>query len=702
MLLVAIIDYLHKSMTIVKIKNIINRSFWHRSRPNIWISLFPELFRYRFQLMLFFVFLISLQSIGFQSSNRSTPVDNPVTNEVVLKFDSIFGAGLGLLYSKPDSARYYAKQTLELEGIENTGYQVRALNLLGASYNIESNFTQALDIYQQALEIAVKLDDTLRISNLYNNLGIANLKIGNYNEALDFLLKAMHYYDLILDEDSKSSTINNIGLLYMEIKNYDKALSYFRQAYDYALKRQDSLSISNSLTNFGVFYSNIGETDSAFKYMDKSIALNKRIDNQYGLTVVYVAKANAHNSLKDYEKARDLFNESLQVAKKLNHSYQIATANFGIASACLNLNEFDKSLQYANQAMQVAQEGNHEKIIATNHNILAEIYEKTGDYKNALAHYRTYIELENEIINQNKLHQIYNLEIDHLNQAKEIQQLEIQRQDLIISKKNNVILFIIIAFGLITGGVYLLYLNQNHRREALHQKAITSLTEKKSRAAIEAEIQERQRIGQELHDGLGQILSATRLSISAMQQKVFLTEQRKKELLDAAIESVDKAFYELRDISHNLAPSALTEKGLLGALKDLTEQVNKSNHIQAHFETYGMNGALDSIMENTIYRAVQELLNNAIKHADATGFFIQLVRSDQEITLMVEDNGKGFNKENTFILPGGGLNNIRSRVENLDGNIFIDAMENRGTIITIVIPIKKTKHVTKAYSGDGN
>jgi signal transduction histidine kinase len=96
------------------------------------------------------------------------------------------------------------------------------------------------------------------------------------------------------------------------------------------------------------------------------------------------------------------------------------------------------------------------------------------------------------------------------------------------------------------------------------------------------------------------------------------------------------------------------------------------------------------------------LLNNAIKHANAKGFFIQLVRSEKEITLMVEDNGRGFSKENTFILPGGGLNNIRSRVENLDGNIFIDAMENRGTIITIVIPIKKTKHVTQAYTGSGN
>jgi two-component system, NarL family, sensor kinase len=208
-------------------------------------------------------------------------------------------------------------------------------------------------------------------------------------------------------------------------------------------------------------------------------------------------------------------------------------------------------------------------------------------------------------------------------------------------------------------------------------------------------LQERNRIGQELHDGLGQMLSAVRMNISALQQKTSLNEESKKELVDFAIESVDKAFYELRDISHNLAPSVLAEKGLTGALKDLSNQVNQSKHLQMNFEVYGMNGSLDTLIENTLYRASQELLTNAIKHAKATTFSVQLVKSNTEITLMVEDNGKGFAIDQTLILPGGGLNNIRSRVENLNGQVFIDAMENRGSIVTIVIPIKHPEHARK-------
>jgi signal transduction histidine kinase len=105
-------------------------------------------------------------------------------------------------------------------------------------------------------------------------------------------------------------------------------------------------------------------------------------------------------------------------------------------------------------------------------------------------------------------------------------------------------------------------------------------------------------------------------------------------------------------------------------------------------ETFGLNASLDNLIENTLYRAVQELINNTIKHARATNIYLQLVKSETEITLMVEDNGVGFNMDETYILNGGGLSNIRSRVENLSGSIFIDAMANRGTIITIVIPLK--------------
>jgi len=256
-------------------------------------------------------------------------------------------------------------------------------------------------------------------------------------------------------------------------------------------------------------------------------------------------------------------------------------------------------------------------------------------------------------------------------------------------------MFIIVSFVFIVLGLYLFYMNFRHRQNVKLQETIISLSEKKSRAAIEAEIQERKRIGEELHDGLGQMLSVARLNISVLQQKTDLSEARKKELLDSSLHSVDEAFNELRNISHNLAPTVLSQKGLAGAVNDLAIQINQSNQMKMEVEVFGFYQSLDNLIENTLYRAVQELLNNALKYAKATTLFVQIIKSDTEITLMVEDNGIGFDADKVMLMSNGGLYNLKSRIENLNGTIFIDSSENRGTIVSIVILIKSTIHAGK-------
>lgn len=618
------------------------------------------------------------------------------------QFDSLFKAGFALLYTNPDSSRAMSLKAIEVLDNPKSKEHIRALNLMGASYNIQSNFSQALDVYKTTLEIAVRIADTATIANVYNNIGIANMKIGNYNEALEFLLKAMSYYDAMNEGLNKYKTISNVGLLYMEIENYEKSLTHFREALVGYRQFSDSIAIANVLTNMGIVISKMKNADSAFFYMDQAISINERTRNEYGLSVVYAGKASVCMALKESKMAIYYYEQSLKHAQMLNHINQKTMAILGLASANLNDGKSQLALEYANQAMKLAEESGNDKLLMEAHNVFAEIYKETHQYNKSLEHYQAYVQKEKDLISQNKLHQIYNLEIDYLNQTKAIQQLQIQQQDLLISRKNSIIIFIIVAFLLIMAGAYLLYLNNIHRRTVAHQNAILQLSEKNSRAAIEAEIQERRRIGQELHDGLGQMLSSIRMIVSALKKKSILTEERKDELIDAAIKSVDDAFTELRDISHNLAHSELTEKGLQGALKELSIQVNQSGHIKMKFEAFGLNGKMDTLVENTLYRAAQELLTNTIKYAHASNFFLHLVKSESEITMMVEDDGKGFCCEKTLSFQGSGINNIRSRVENLNGQVYIDSMENRGTIVTIVIPLKKVDHVSKSNQDNGN
>jgi signal transduction histidine kinase len=182
-----------------------------------------------------------------------------------------------------------------------------------------------------------------------------------------------------------------------------------------------------------------------------------------------------------------------------------------------------------------------------------------------------------------------------------------------------------------------------------------------------------------------------------LHQKKQLTDSRKEELFDTTFKSIDEAFNELRNISHNLAPALLSEKGLIEALKNLSDLVNKTNHLQMQLESFGFTTDLDSLTEHTLYRAIQELLNNVIKHAKASLFTVQLIKSEEEVTLMVEDNGRGFDVDGTGTNNGGGIGNIKSRVENLNGSMYVDSLIDRGTIVSIVIPLKHSNVKSKDH-----
>jgi len=642
------------------------------------------------------ILLIILILVCFQTkiSTAESPQPTGPDETANVVFDSIFNKCVALLYSYPDSARKIIFESKSHLLPEDTLSLIRLYNLAGATYSIQASYGDAIAYYTKGLNLAMKTKEEKRIADICNNLGAAYLKLGNHKDALELFHKALDIYERIGIEKELGTTHNNIGLLYMEIVNFDKALHYFQLANKKNIV-SDTVNIAARLTNIGSLYLEKGDYDSSFRYLEKSIKLHKSSGSIYGLSVALKVKANAFEELGDYKKAISNYRQSKNNAQLVNHHYQIADADLGLAGVYCKLNNIDQALAHADSALLIAGRLNNIKLKKDTYAVYANIFEETGNSRKALENYRKSVTLRDELINQNKLHQIYNLEIDKMSKDAEIQQLEIQRQELLLSKKNNIIIFIVVAFVLTLAGIYLLYINFNHRRKANLQETILSLTEKKSRAAAEAEIQERKRIGQELHDGLGQMLSVARLNISVLQQKRILSDTRKKELIGTALHSVDEAFYELRNISHNLAPSVLSVKGLATALRELVDQVNQSKHIKIQLEIYGINGSMDDIVENTLYRASQELISNTIKHSKASRFFMQVVKSEKEITMMVEDNGDGFDLENTLIRPGGGLSNIRSRVENLGGNIFVDSMKNRGTIVSVMVPLKKPEYAGK-------
>lgn len=590
-------------------------------------------------------------------------------------------------YEDPLAAREKSFSLLKKISPEDLDSKIKLLKYIGSSYVFETNYPEAIKYYNQALNIAEEMNNYNEIANLNNNLGMIFNEIGNFKTAYTYYFTALDNYDLAKNKDKKIGTLNNIGVIYLNLHNYDKALTFFKEALDSTVQHKDTILVASVMNNLAICYSE-KNPERALKELKSGISLSERVNNQYGLCISYQIMGNIYLNSKEKQKAYDAYSKSVEIAKKANLSHQLAISKVGLGRVLLSMGKIDSALSIAQEVMQVGEEQNSLVLKSEAHHMLSDLYKESNEFEKSLTHFQEHIKAQQELTNQTVINQIYDVEVNHLSQLNKMQHLELEKKEMAISNKNSLLFFLSLVFLLVLIGLYLAYRNHRHKQKVKLQTTVIELTKKKSNAALEAEIQERKRIGQELHDSLGYLLSLAGLNASVLHKRKDITEEKKNELLNSLMETIDDAFEEVRTISHNLAPALLSEYGLKGALKNISDRINQSSRLKMTFDTFGLDNKLEDLIENVLYRTVQEIVNNTIKHAEATELFIQIVRDQNQITLMAEDNGKGFDVEEIKKQSSFGLYHIKSAVENLNGNLFIDSKINRGTIISIFIPLK--------------
>ena len=203
---------------------------------------------------------------------------------------------------------------------------------------------------------------------------------------------------------------------------------------------------------------------------------------------------------------------------------------------------------------------------------------------------------------------------------------------------------------------------------------------------ITGQEEERKRIAKDLHDGLGGLLATVKLQFGALQKEM----QKISELnvYKKTNNLIDDACVEVRKIAHNMMPDALMKLGLYDAVKDMAENINENNKINIRVNNIGFEKRLDETKEVMLYRIIQELLNNILKHAEAKNIIIQFSQHENELTLTVEDDGKGFDVETAINKGGLGLKSIRSRVDYLKGKLEVDSEMGVGSTTTVRVGVQ--------------
>lgn len=657
--------------------------------------------------------LISVLWVVFPFFLGASFPDSEVQNNLLRVLDTTKGTGrvdvlnqlsLNAVYTSTTDALDYARSAFKLaRRMKYRSGESMALNRSGVAYDVLGRYDSALAYYYNAMTLSKTINDSKLSAGILNNIGLTHWHIGNANDACKYFFQALTYFELDKNTRGLANVNNNIGMVYKSIGNYDKAIVFLEKAHHLYKELEDKPGTGAVLTNIGQTYIFKNNFTKALEYLIRSVEIKNEIEDNYGLSISYNHLATLYMEAGDYNKALGYSYKAAEYGKMIDSEQSLADAYLKTAAISILDKQYDKAHKYNLLAEGLAARVKSDKLLLQVYHNWADIFEARGEFKKSLEYFKKYKETEDNVFSGIRYNQIYELELKHetaenemeialLNRQKRFQLLQIEAQELLISKRNTQIILIITAALVILLIWYNLYINYKHKHKIRLEDEYHKIKESRANELLAAEINERKRIGEELHDGLGQILSVLKLTLTSLEKKLLPDQLKQQELVENAVSLTDNAFGELRNISHNLAPIFLQEKGLVASIRNLLEPLQESKKFKVNMEFSEISNQIDNFTELTIYRVVQEAVNNILVHSGAKEINFQLLENDEELILMIEDDGVGFDINENKDKKGIGLNNIHSRIENIGGNVHIDTALSRGTIITIIIPLKQLQH----------
>lgn len=399
--------------------------------------------------------------------------------------------------------------------------------------------------------------------------------------------------------------------------------------------------------------------------------------------------ASTYSRIKQPDSAQYFASRSLVIAQRLKINWLIALNHFYLGIVNQFRNQSKEAIVEYRKSYQLAENENNVTMLRELSKHMADSYSRMGDHKNAYEASLKALDFTTQFYTSEQTKSIRLQELD-----SQIKTLAVEKQLVEEQSHSQRVLNSMLGIGLIisvlgVGALVFLRRQQKliaHQETVIAQQQIRQLELKSLRAMIEGQEGERSRIARDLHDGLGIQLSRIKLFVEAHQEQLPLSV---KEPLN---QFLDEACTETRLISNNLRPYALSTFGLIPALEDLVQKLNLVNQTRLILEHYGEVPALDDESSVMLYRVVQELLNNALKHANAHTITVQLMASDETTLISVDDDGKGGDFENMPV-RGNGIANINSRIAYLGGQVMWQSEEGKGTSVMISLPVKKESPV---------
>lgn len=624
--------------------------------------------------------------------------------------------------------------TLELNRTHDVSQKADLSYQLSLAYRA-TDPDSAMKYGLQAHEFYQLNDSIYKLALSHQNLGKIHYAAHRYQTGIRHFLHVM----TLQGEDSlltsSYSILNLLATGYKHIGKTDSALYYYLDALKRSQADQDSLAMARVLVNMGSFYHDLQETERAFQYMNEGIALLGLMDEQLLLGKAYLNRGPAYFQVSEYEKAIRDFESALEIFEEENEA-ALALQSYGnIAIVAIAQDKIDQAALTLNRCFEIEQNREHPnyRALISYSAMLGGAFVKQKAYAEALPWFRKSMELNRQeddlhkeaglleflaisfegleqydsaLVYEKKFHDMQD-SLFNMRQARQIADLEdayqAEQKDQLIRlqtlemRETRLQLYLSwgIGLGLLIMASILLYaMVQRYRRSKLEidvqRGHVVELLKEKEMSWLDTLMEgqeiERVRMARELHDRLGSKLSTAKLYVNQLKHHTSSHQTAITAQLLQTETLIDETVQEVRNISHQIEAGILTEFGLKMALRDLCTTLQSTGVFEVYLDIFEEAETLDPKLELGLFRITQEALNNAVKYASASQVFISLNRDAQGISLIIEDDGVGFNLWETSA-NSMGLRNMQARAQKMDGELLIESQKGAGTSIIANVPL---------------
>ena len=539
-------------------------------------------------------------------------------------------------------------------------------------------------------------------ADFYNTMGIAFYYANEYDSALRYFLKTLAIREAIGRPESISNSLNSIGNIYYGTRQYDDCLEYYEKALAIAIQSDYSRGIIATSTNLGAYYTTRKDFDLAIEYFAKAYETIKQVGDSTQLAIILNNMATLRRQLNQNEEAIRYDRQALEIALKLGELWEVAYVHNSIGESYMALGQNAAAYDHFKKALLLADKMNALDLQLYSYRMMTRYYAGMGNVNGFQKYFDLYQAAQDSIFDNERRKTLADFRVRYQTQQKE---KENELQKMIIARQSAVNAFLIVVsvlillMGLLIYGRYRQKQRINTQLERKVSERTQSLQEEIAErrrleqrilsTTIETEERERKRFSEDLHDGLGPLLSTVKMYVDLINNKSGKPQQQ-QQLIAQAGELLDEAIVSTRQIANNLTPNLLNDFGLAEALQHFARQINASGSLQMDVEVAADFPRVPSVIEVALYRIVAELISNTLKHARASRITIRLWLDDQQLIIEYHDDGIGFDSQVVMQKPhrGLGLTNIISRLRSISGRYeLLSQPEAGGFLVRILAPI---------------